>query len=408
MSSENSIVSQIVNDVRFEKLVYGGDALARVEGQVLLAPFALPEETATVEIANRGRGLLRGRVTQVTQSSPRRVKPECPYFGKCGGCQYQHAGYEYQVSQKREILRETIRRMGKIEPPSEIEVVAGPPYEYRNRVQLHLFGSMLGYHEAGTHRVIDIDRCPISSPRIGKAIASLRAMMRDRRWPRFVKSLELFTNEREVQVNVLDSGDRRLLRSFFEWCAESMPGATASSLEYEACGLPFRVSHKSFFQVNRFLIEQLVEKALGGAQGDSAVDLYAGVGLFSIALARRFAKVTAVESNSSAVADLTLNATRARVSVEALRHSAEPYLEELESAPDFVLADPPRAGLGKGVVKQLIRLQPARVTVVSCDPSTLARDLAALIGAGYAFESLTLVDLFPQTCHIESVAALRR
>jgi 23S rRNA (uracil1939-C5)-methyltransferase len=398
----------MVSEVRFEKLVYGGDALARVDGQVLLAPYALPEESAKVEIAGRSKGVLRGKLVDLVEASPRRAEPGCRYFGRCGGCQYQHAGYEYQLEQKREILRETLQRTGRIEAPDDIAIVSGEPWQYRNRVQLHFYGGSIGYHEAGTHRVIDIEECPISSPRINMAIQSVRAMMRDRRWPRFLSSMELFTNEREVQVNVLDSGERRLQRSFFEWCEESMSGATSPALEYAACSFIYRVSHKSFFQVNRFLIERLVETALDGASGEHAIDLYAGVGLFSLPLAQRFASVTAIESNALAVGDLGHNAQRAGAAVQALRTSAELHLESIGPGPDFLLADPPRAGLGPGVVKHILRLAPRQVTVVSCDPATLARDLSVLLGGGYRFDKLTLVDLFPQTCHIESVAVLRR
>jgi 23S rRNA (uracil1939-C5)-methyltransferase len=398
----------MVSEVRFEKLVYGGDALARVEGQVLLAPYALAGETAKVEITGQGKGLLRGKVLETVAPSPARTEPGCRYFARCGGCHYQHAVYGHQLEQKREILRETLRRTGKIEAPEQIGTAAAEPWRYRNRVQLHFHESVMGFHEAGTHQVINIEECPISSPRINESIRSLRAMMADRRWPRFVKSIELFTNEREVQVNVLDSGGRRLQRAFFDWCEESMPGATARALDYEAAGFLFRVSHQAFFQVNRFLIEPLVETALAGAAGETATDLYAGVGLFSLPLARRFASVTAVESGAAAVADLAHNAQRAGVAVQALRAAAELHLEGLARRPDFVLADPPRAGLGAGVVRQLLRLAPPCLTVVSCDPSTLARDLAALVGGGYRLAALTLVDLFPQTCHIESVAVLRK
>ncbi len=168
------------------------------------------------------------------------------------------------------------------------------------------------------------------------------------------------------------------------------------------------MSHRSFFQVNRFLTDKLVDLALEGAEGEHAVDLYAGVGLFSLPLARRFRTVTAVESAASAVRDLEFNTARASLGVTASRATAEMFLEELERPPDFVLADPPRAGLGKHVVRHLLRLQPPRVTIVACDPATLARDIGPLAAAGYRLERVTLIDLFPQTYHIETVVHLRR
>jgi len=172
----------------------------------------------------------------------------------------------------------------------------------------------------------------------------------------------------------------------------------------------FRVSRNSFFQINRFLVDQLVETALdfeGG--GETALDLYAGVGLFSLALAPRFGHVTAVESGSGAVRDLEFNAQRAGLSnLRFEQASTEAYLEKLEVAPDYVLLDPPRAGLGKVAVRRLLELKPRRVTIVACDPATLARDLTALIAGGYRTEKMTMVDLFPQTYHIETVVQLVR
>ncbi|MEZ5401423.1 MAG: RsmD family RNA methyltransferase [Bryobacteraceae bacterium] len=334
------------------------------------------------------------------------MEPACPHFTRCGGCHYQHATPEYQGKQKLEILREVLRRVGKVEAPDGIRYLSGPAWEYRNRIQLHFDGQWMGYHEAGSHTVVGIEHCPVASPRLNESIAALRKMMGERRWPRFLRSMELFTNEEEVQVNVLDSGSKHLSHAFFEWCAESMPGALSAALEYPAAGETFRVSHKSFFQVNRFLVDQLVETAIGRVSGDRALDLYAGVGLFTIPLARRFPETVAVETVASAVTDLEHNAKRAGVTVSAVREGAERYLERVEQAPDLIVADPPRAGLGRGVTASLNRLQPQRLIIVSCDPSTLARDLAELTASGLRIESMTLLDMFPQTAHIETVTQL--
>jgi 23S rRNA (uracil1939-C5)-methyltransferase len=304
-----------------------------------------------------------------------------------------------------EILREVFRRVGKLEAPQEIETISASPWEYRNRAQFHLAGRAIGYHEAGSNRLCPVDRCPISSPGINRALAALAAMVQDQRFPRFVRSLELFTNESEVQVNVLEA-DRPVARHFFDWCAQSIPGAASGCLDYSAAGHVFRVGHRSFFQVNRLLADRLVERALEGAEGETALDLYAGVGLFSLPLARRFRSVTAVESGASAVHDLEFNAAQASLQVTVERAMVETYLEELAQPPDFVLADPPRAGLGKAVVQQLIRLRPPRLTIIACDPATLARDLGPLTAAGYSIQRLTLIDLFPQTFHIETAVDL--
>jgi 23S rRNA (uracil1939-C5)-methyltransferase len=160
--------------------------------------------------------------------------------------------------------------------------------------------------------------------------------------------------------------------------------------------------------VNRFLADKLVEIALEGAEGETALDLYAGVGLFSLEMARRFGQVTAVESGAAAAADLVFNAERAgRANLRAERSTTEAYLDGLERAPDLALLDPPRAGLGRAVVQRLIALRPRAITIVACDPATLARDLAALLGGGYRVEKMTMIDLFPQTYHLETVVRLR-
>ncbi len=392
-------------EVTVEKLVYGGDGLARVNGRVVLTPFVLPGERASVLADREKPGLAWARVREILQTAPERVAAPCPYFGRCGGCHYQHAPYEFQLSAKRAILVEELRRLGKIEPPGDIEVVSGEPWGYRNRVQLHTGNGALGYREARSHRLCAISMCPISSPKINEAIRTLSAMLQDARWPRFIRSIEIFTDEHNVQLNVIET-EKPVARRFFEWCGEAMPGLVEGGLDYQD---RFRVSRNSFFQVNRFLLDKLVDVAIEGAKGESALDLYAGVGLFSLPLARQFGQVTAVESGSGAVRDLEFNAQRAVLAnLSAKQGTAEAYLEALDRAPDFILLDPPRAGLGKTVVRRLAALKPAAATIVSCDPATLARDLAGLLAAGYRTERMALVDLFPQTFHIETVVRLKR
>lgn len=389
-----------------EKLVYGGQGLARAEGKVVLAPFVLPGERARVAPERETASLIHARLVEVLEPAAERVAPECPHFMRCGGCHYQHAGYEFQLAQKQAVLAEVFRRVAKTEI-SAIRVVAGPPFAYRNRTQWHIAGGRIGYHEAGSHRLCPIERCPISSPKLNEALGALRRMIRQPRFPQFIRSLEIFTDEEQVQINIRETAGQRVARTFFEWCAARIAGRHVAALDYAAAGETYRVSPQSFFQTNRFLIDRLVETALEGAEGRFAVDLYAGVGLFSLPLARRFPRVEAVESARSAARDLVFNAARAGLELTVRQDSAARYLAGLAEAPDLVLADPPRAGLGPEVVRQLVRLKPPRLVVVSCDPATLARDIQALLGGGYEIERIAIVDLFPQTYHIETVAHLR-
>ena len=365
---------------------------------MVFAPFVLPGEKARVEV----EGGVNARLLEVLEPAPERVEPPCPVFARCGGCNYQHAPYEFQVARKVEILREQLRRVGKIEYTGEIEAISGPAYGYRNRVQVHIDNRKLGYLAPRSHELVALTGdCPVASPKLNEALAAMRGRLKDARFPRFVQSLELFTNETEVQVNVVESA-QPLRKDFFEWCE------SVGALEYPTALGKFRVNPRSFFQVNRFLVEKLVETALGGAAGATALDLYAGVGLFAIALARQFASVTAVEAGASAARDLEFNAAGTSIKVEHAR--VEEYLAGLvassASAPEFVLADPPRSGLGKETVAHLNRLAPQHITIVSCDPATLARDLAAL--TGYRIQRVALVDLFPQTYHLETVVQLAR
>lgn len=391
--------------IQIEKMIYGGDGLARHEGQVVMAPYVLPGETVTVALEPSRKGLLRGRVQGVDTPAAERQTAACPLFARCGGCHYQQAPYQLQLAWKRDILREVLRRVGKIEAPDDIPTLSGEPWRYRNRIQLHAAGGRLGFLEPGSRALCPARACPIASPRLNQALADLSEMARAPRWPPFLRSLELFTNETAVQLNVLDTG-RPLARHFFDWCAERLPGAS-EPLEYPTRDFCFRVGGRSFFQVNRFLLDALVDAALADAQGRHALDLYAGVGLFSLPLARRFPRVTAVESTRSAAQDLAFNAARAGLPVDVRQASVETFLAELPQAPDFVLADPPRAGLGKRAVRRLVELKTPLLVIVACDPATLARDLALLAAGGYRIDSLTLVDLFPQTYHLETIARLR-
>jgi 23S rRNA (uracil1939-C5)-methyltransferase len=387
-----------------EKLVYGGDGLARLDGRVIFAPFVLPGERIRAQAEQEKPGMVRARMLEVLDAAPDRVAAPCPVFGRCGGCHYQHAPYEFQLAAKRAILVEELRRLGKIEAPEQVRVISADPFGYRNRVQLSVEETRIGYREGRSHRLCAVTACPVSSPKVEQAIVALDRMAHTNRWPKFMRSIEVFTDETQVQINVLET-ERPVARRFFDWCAGEIPGVVEGALDYRG---EFRVSSNSFFQVNRFLLDRLVEVALEGAEGEAAADLYAGVGLLSLPLAKKFGHVTAVESGAGAVRDLMFNAERAGTpQLLALQQTAEEYLAQCERAPDFVVVDPPRSGLGKSVVKRLSELKPRHLVIVACDPATLSRDLAGLLAAGYRIDAMTLLDLFPQTYHLETVVGLR-
>jgi 23S rRNA (uracil1939-C5)-methyltransferase len=393
--------------LEIEKLVYGGEGLSRSPEGVVLVPFTLPGERVTADVGALQKGVRRGTLVGVEQASPDRVDARCPYFTNCGGCHYQHASYEAQLAAKRAILEETLTRVARITAPGPIELISGEPWNYRNRIQLHFDKRRMGFRAARSHALVEIDHCPISSPKLNECIGKLAGIVKDPRWPEFVESVELFTNEESVQLNVLET-QRPVAKRFFEWCAEEIRPLASDALSYPAAGANYRVSKGSFFQVNRYLIDRLVEEVVGAESGDTALDLYSGVGLFSIPLAQRFRRVIAVESGSTAMRDLEANAAQIEQTLEASKGSVDSFLEDFEQPCDLVVADPPRAGLGKLAVKRLNKLGAKRLTIVACDPATLARDLAPLLAGGYTLTKVVMIDLFPHTYHIETVAKLIR
>ena len=393
-------------DLTIEKLVYGGEGLSRVDGQVVFTPFVLPGELVHVASPSSKKHAQRANLIRVTQPSDDRITPRCPIFGECGGCHYQHADYPAQLRLKRVILAETLRRGAKIEfDEARIAVISGDAWGYRNRTQFHIENGKVGYRQMRSQRLIPAAECPISSPKINEALRKLNRMAKDRRWPKFVTSLEVFTDEVQVQWNVLEAG-QPVAKHFFDWLAAEVPGTVPGALDYEVNGDVFSIAGNSFFQVNRSLVGCLADLAIGEESGATAWDLYAGAGLFSVPLARKFGQVTAVESGRAAD-DLQRNTRRAGVDVESIRQNSEAFLIEANAAPNFVLADPPRAGLGSPAVTRLLELAPKKIVIVACDPATLARDLAGL-KERYEIERLAMVDLFPQTFHIETIIGLVR
>ena len=387
-----------------EKLVYGGDGLARVNGQVLLAPFVLPGETIET-IAEPGKGnALRASDLRIINQAAQRITPQCEYFGVCGGCHYQHADYAFQLAQKLEILRETLRRLGGIAFEGDVPTRSSAPWHYRNRIQLHCRDRRIGFLHRKSHELCAIDHCPISSPALNEAIKKMHVAIRDPRWPEFLQSFELFTDEDSIQLQVSESL-RPLAARFFDWIDEVLACISRAPIVYAVAGNSYRVSRGSFFQVNRFLLDDLVHEVVGQIGGRRAIDLYAGVGLFSLPLARRFDYVEAVERGVAAHADLAFNTSESAGTISTHKVSTEEFLRGTDYDVDLVVADPPRAGLRKEATAELVRIRAHRLIIVSCDPSTLARDLAALLTA-YRIERLTMIDLFPQTFHFETVAHL--
>ncbi|MGA3323664.1 MAG: class I SAM-dependent RNA methyltransferase [Terriglobia bacterium] len=412
------------------KLVYGGEALGFQAGCTVLAPRVLPGERAEVEEVRRQKGVVHARPLRILEPSRERIEPLCPYFGRCGGCQYQHFSHAAQVTAKTEILRETLRRLGQVKWEAPISAHSGPAWNYRNQAQLKIGKSpdgalTLGFFEAESNRLVPIDACPILSPRLNALLAVLRsgpwigALAKGR-------EVELLADDRDEKVMLTFAGSWNALEAetLAHKCLAELAGVTTVAvaqdssarvfgephLNYCVGDFTYRVSPTAFFQSARFLLSELVTAVRGEETGGVAMDLYAGVGLFTLPLAERFEQVIAVEAHPQAAADLAANARAvAGKKIRAIHETAFDFLRRCaQMEPDLVVMDPPRAGVGAAPLKLLLALRPKRLHYVSCSPPTLARDLGFLLQHEYRLDHLELFDFFPQTYHIESLARLSR
>ena len=424
-----------------EKLVYGGDGLGRLpadengRGKAVFVPFVLPGEEVEAEALEARPGFVRGRLGKVLQTSPQRTEARCPYFQRCGGCNYQHAAYEHQLENKAAILKENLRRIAKLELTTELNIHPSPPWNYRNRSRLKVRTVpefVLGYYKFGSHDLLPVEECTISSPLLNQTIGSIWRAGRMGKIANGVEEIEFFCDADDAQVLIevyCASGFSQLAgeemalalrqhipqvagvvvfkRSVVSAEPQRVAFSGASELNYKTQHGSYRVSGGAFFQTNRHVMDELTDVVVQGRSGQMALDLYAGVGLFAVPLARSFAQVTAVESSQISQADLAYNCP---ANVQTVRTTVEQYLKNAPSrlSPDLVVLDPPRSGLGESVVRSLAALRTPRITYVSCDPATLARDLSGLLKAGYRVEQAHLLDLFPQTYHLETVLHLAR
>lgn len=419
--------------VQIEKPIYGGAFLARLDGKATFVPLTLPGEQAQVRIIEEKRSFATAEPEQIIEASPNRVSPRCSHFSVCGGCSYQHANYETQLAWKEEILRETLTR-GGVPVPEKIDTLSGEPWHYRNRIRLAFddAAGRVGYRGRRSHQVISIKECPIAAPLLVNAALAAAECLRNLKQDFRPSEISLFCDAAETSLlagMTVQNFTHSAFEAFAEAWKERIPslagiellredrqgqGASTvaqwgeASITYGAFGFDYHVENGAFFQVNRWLIDELVRRVVGSRTGALAWDLFAGVGLFARQLAKQFDEVIAVESASAAVRSLTVN-----LAGTAGRAVAADTLSFLKShamtrTPDLIVVDPPRAGLGPQMTALLSGIAAPGLVYVSCDPSTLARDLKLFTTSGYAVGSITLVDLFPQTFHLETLVELRR
>ncbi len=416
-----------------ESIAFKGYGVARIDGKVIFVPYTATGDEVRIEIVEEKKTYSMGRLDRMIDPSPRRVNPPCPYFGTCGGCQWQHIDYRFHGELKKAILKETLERIGRIRDLPPLEVILSPrPYDYRVRVQLKVRGRTLGYFRERSHEIVDIDHCPISDPLVNEMIRQIRSEM------------VAFSKMEEIEVNVSPEEEKAVLilhpllwnrdsedfvRKFLQNHAILKGIAVAAKKDLDLFGEPslhftvslhrsgekrtfgFRASALSFFQVNPEQNRRLIETVLEFSEvrkSEALLDLYAGIGNFTLPLAAEASTVTGVEENGTAMEDARLNAEKNGIkNCDFVHGRVEEILKNLSEKPDHIVLDPPRTGC-KTILDRVVVLKPKRIVYVSCDPPTFARDAHVFAESGYSLKRLALIDMFPQTYHMEVVGLLKQ
>ena len=418
-----------------KKVIAGGKGLGTLsDGMVAMVPATLPGETVVVREGRSHRGYQEARLVRILEASPDRIEPPCPYYGRCGGCDLQHAAYPAQLKLKQRILRESLIRV-RMEPPPDYPTLASPlAFGYRSRLRLHLDQSgCLGFHQQASNTVVPVANCLLAAESINRVLTALVEGGWPARLAAEIAAIELIHSPADAAVAaVLAPRPRQRLRHVFPLADHLRPlaevvllagGHSRSALvpvtfhqDFAPSGLGYRLGwdHHCFFQVNSRQNAQLVATVLDLLPltvRNTALDLYCGMGNFSIPLAMAGLEVTGIEQNRASIRWARTNSRAAGLtSIHFVADEVERRLQTLVNAGarfNTILLDPPRQGAGKAAAL-LPLLQPSRILSISCDPATLARDLVQIVAQGYTVTRLIPVDMFPQTHHIESIALLER
>ncbi len=383
-------------EVTIERILPGGAGLAHADGQTLLVALAAPGDRVRVRVERTQGRVSFASIVEIVEPSAVRVVPPCPYFGRCGGCDFQQLSYEAQLAAKVEIIRDCLRRIARLDFTEDIHITPSPSaWNYRARAQWQRdpVRHRLGYFERASHRVCDIAACPVLVPELETTLEALRVQMKEDSLPDELTEFQAVAGDEGASL------------------APPAPHLPTREVSRLIAGHRYRFSAEGFFQINHALLDPLVAFAIGDARGDTAVDLYCGAGLFTLPLAQFFTRVFGVEANSAAIHFARRNLADAGLCNATFEVSrvADWLSKTTASLPpvDFLLLDPPRAGAEDETVKGILALRPGHISYVSCDPATLARDLKALLAGGYTLDALAAFDLFPQTHHVETVVHLK-
>ena len=399
-------------EVILTTFTYGGDAMGRLpDNRAVFVPFGLPGEKVHIRLTQEKKNFARGEIVEILDAAPERIEAKCKHFSVCGGCHYQNLPYEKQLIAKAEILADQLKRIGKVENPPVMPMVACPdPWNYRNHMQFSLDrDGKLGFQQANSNWVIPITECHLPESPIGNFWSQLEFEPETN-----VERVSLRNGVDDDLMLVLESRDHEPPELEIEagisvthvYEGNTVVIAGSDHIIMNVSGRDFKVSAASFFQVNTIMAGKMVEHLMAKlpvTESTTLLDVYCGVGLFSAFFAPKCKTVIGIESSESSTEDFTVNLDEFD-NVEHYESNAEDVIPHLEAKPDIVLVDPPRAGLDKAVVDGILKLNPSHIAYVSCDPSTLARDTARLINGGYKLKEVTPFDLFPQTYHIESIS----
>jgi 23S rRNA (uracil1939-C5)-methyltransferase len=404
--------------IDIEKLVYGGMGIGRYQGKVIFVPFSIPGDQLLVRPIEEKKTYIRAEIIQILESGNGRINPLCPHFKKCGGCHWQQLDYLRQVESKRQILEQIMHHRFPETLNLPINMRACPqPFAYRSRGRMQTHGSgstsSVGFFRGGSHIIENVESCPLFRPSLNNAVASLRQYKANAGQDPKPQEWDMSCSEEDNAWTVTRTGSIPA-----EILASSRKTGKSNEviLDRRVGAFHYSITDSTFFQANDFMISelvQLVQESTVLAGNQSALDLFAGVGLFSLPLARYFKKIVTVESAKASCRLCSANASAAGLdSIQIECADASSWMRSEASSKlqpfDLIVLDPPRAGAGRPIMERIKEWAPKIIVYVSCDPQTLSRDLAWLSPHHYQIERVQGLDMFPQTYHFETVVRLMK